>query len=186
MQTILIWEMLFRTMIPAAALTVSAFSADLAKIPFETADGEKASLGDYKGKVVLLVNVASKCGFTTQYEGLEKLYRARKGDGLVILAFPCNDFGNQEPGSIEEIEKFCKTNYDVTFPIMGKLSVKGKTQHKLYEALTGPEGAFPGDVKWNFGKILIGKDGKPLARFESATTPDSPELTQAITDALGK
>ena len=104
--------------------------------------------------------------------------------GLVILAFPCNDFGGQEPGTIEEIQAFCKANYAVTFPIMGKLSVKGEGQHELYKALTGPGGAFPGDVKWNFGKILIDKNGKPIARFESMTAPDSEELKKAVEAAL--
>jgi glutathione peroxidase len=166
-------------------LASSVFAADITKIPFETAGGEKTSLADHKGKAVLLVNVASKCGFTKQYEGLQKLYEEKSADGLVILAFPCNDFGGQEPGSIEEIQKFCKTKFDVSFPIMGKIHVKGNGQHPLYTALTGPEGAFPGNVKWNFGKILIDKEGKPVARFESATKPDSAELTKAIADALG-
>jgi glutathione peroxidase len=177
--------MLHKIVIPAIVLASSAFAADITKIPFDNAAGEKASLADYKGKAVLLVNVASKCGFTKQYEGLQKLYEEKKSDGLVILAFPCNDFGGQEPGSIEEIQAFCKSKYDVTFPIMAKIHVKGKEQHPLYTALTGAEGAFPGDTKWNFGKILIDKDGKPVAKFGSGTKPDSAELTKAIADALG-
>lgn len=163
----------------------SSFAADISAIPFENAKGEKTSLAAYKGKAVLLVNVASKCGFTKQYEGLQKLYEDKKNDGLVILAFPCNDFGGQEPGSIEEIQKFCSTKYNVTFPIMAKIHVKGEKQHLLYSALTGKEGAFPGNVKWNFGKILIGKDGKPLARFGSSTKPSSDKLVGAIDKALG-
>lgn len=177
-------RMLHKIIIPAIVLSASAFAADITEIPFKTASGEKTNLAAYEGKAVLLVNVASKCGFTKQYAGLEKLYEEKKDDGLVILAFPCNDFGGQEPGTIEEIEKFCKSTYDVKFPIMEKIHVKGDDQHPLYEELTGKRGAFPGDVKWNFGKILISKKGKPLARFESATTPDSPELTKAIADAL--
>lgn len=176
--------MFHKIFIPSVVLAASAFAADITTIPFETADGKKTSLADYKGKAVLLVNVASKCGFTKQYAGLEKLYQEKKDSGLVILAFPCNDFGGQEPGTIEEIQKFCSTTYGVTFPIMAKVHVKGKDQHPLYTALTGEEGAFPGNVKWNFGKILIGKDGKPVARFESATKPDSDELAQAIAGAL--
>jgi glutathione peroxidase len=176
--------MFLKIVIPAILLSASAFAADITKIPFETAAGEKTSLADFKGKAVLLVNVASKCGFTKQYTGLQKLYEEKKDDGLVILGFPCNDFGGQEPGTIEEIQKFCSSKFSVTFPIMAKVHVKGAEQHELYKELTGKKGAFPGDVKWNFGKILIGKDGKPIARFESATTPDSPELTQAIADAL--
>ena len=178
--------MILKTALAAIALSASAFAADLGKIPFKTAAGEETNLAAYEGKVVLLVNVASKCGNTKQYEGLEKLYREKKDAGLVILAFPCNDFGGQEPGSIEEIQKFCKSEYDVTFPIMAKISVKGEDQHELYTALTGEKGAFPGDVKWNFGKILIGKDGKPLAKFEPGTKPDSAEITSAIDQALAE
>ncbi|MFD2255670.1 glutathione peroxidase [Luteolibacter algae] len=176
--------MLMRIVIPAIVLSAAAFAADITKIPFEKADGSKTSLEEYQGKVVLLVNVASKCGYTKQYEGLQKLYEEKKDDGLVILAFPCNDFGGQEPGTIEEIQEFCSSKFNVSFPIMSKIHVKGEDQHPLYEALTGPKGAFPGDVKWNFGKILIGKDGKPKARFESPTKPRDKELTDAIDDAL--
>ena len=176
--------MLLKTIVPSVVLAASAFAADISEIPFETADGKETSLAAYKGKAVLLVNVASKCGFTKQYSGLQKLYEEKKGDGLVILAFPCNDFGGQEPGSIEEIQKFCSTKFDVTFPIMAKIHVKGKEQHPLYTALTGEDGAFPGNVKWNFGKVLIGKDGKPIARFGSSTKPDSDELVKAISTAL--
>jgi glutathione peroxidase len=178
--------MLHRIVIPALVMCSAAFAADITQIAFATADGKKATLADYKGKAVLLVNVASKCGFTKQYEGLQKLYEEKKSAGLVILAFPCNDFGGQEPGTIEEIQKFCKSEYDVTFPIMGKLSVKGDGQHQLYKALTGPDGAFPGNIKWNFGKILIDKNGKPVARFESMTKPDSEELKKAIEAALAE
>ena len=174
----------FRFIIPAIVMCSSAFAADITQIPFATAEGKKATLADYKGKAVLLVNVASKCGFTKQYEGLQKLYEEKQAAGLVILAFPCNDFGGQEPGTIEEIQAFCKANYAVTFPIMGKLSVKGEGQHELYKALTGTGGAFPGNVKWNFGKILIDKNGKPVARFESMTAPDSEELKKAVEAAL--
>ena len=173
-----------RFIIPAIIMCSSAFAADITQIPFATAEGKKATLADYKGKAVLLVNVASKCGFTKQYAGLQKLYEEKQADGLVILAFPCNDFGGQEPGTIEEIQAFCKASYAVTFPIMGKLSVKGEGQHQLYKALTGPGGAFPGDVKWNFGKILIDKNGKPVARFESMTAPDIEELKKAVEAAL--
>lgn len=176
--------MLHRIVIPAIVMCSTAFAADITKIPFETAEGKKTSLADYKGKAVLLVNVASKCGFTTQYDGLQKLYEEKKSDGLVILAFPCNDFGGQEPGTIEEIQAFCKSKFDVTFPIMAKISVKGENQHELYKALTGPNGAFPGNVKWNFGKILIDKNGKPVARFESMTKPNSDKLRKVIETAL--
>lgn len=166
-------------------MTASAFATDISKIPFKDAEGKETNLAAYSGKVVLLVNVASKCGHTKQYTGLQKLYDDNKDKGLVILAFPCNNFGGQEPGTIEEIQEFCSTKFNVTFPIMDKIDVKGKDQHSLYTALTGKEGAFPGDTKWNFGKILIGKDGKPLARFEPGAKPDSKELTEAINAALG-
>jgi glutathione peroxidase len=178
--------MFLRIVIPAFVMAASAFAADLTDIPFNDAAGKKVSLKDYKGKVVLLVNLASKCGLTPQYEGLEALYKKHKDQDFVILGFPCNDFGNQEPGSIEEIQKFCKRDYGVTFPLMDKISVKGEGQHKLYAALTGKDGAFPGDVRWNFGKFLIGKDGKPIARFEPTTKPDSTELTGAVEQAIGK
>lgn len=176
--------MLHKIIIPAVVMVSSAFAADISQIPFETAEGKETSLAAYKGKAVLLVNVASKCGFTKQYTGLQKLYEEKKDDGLVILAFPCNDFGGQEPGTIEEIQKFCSNKYNVTFPIMAKVHVKGENQHPLYAALTGKDGAFPGDTKWNFGKILIDKNGKPVARFGSSTKPDSDELVDAISDAL--
>lgn len=161
-------------------------AADPSVIPFNDAAGKPTELSAYAGKVVLIVNVASKCGLTPQYEGLEALYQKHQAEGLVILGFPCNDFGNQEPGTIEEVQQFCKASYGVTFPIMGKISVKGAEQHPLYLALTGKDGAFPGDVKWNFGKFLIGRDGKAIARFEPTITPDSSELVAAVELALAK
>jgi glutathione peroxidase len=153
-------------------------------IPFKDIQGKETSLGAYKGKVVLMVNTASKCGNTAQYTPLEALYAKYKDKGLVVLGFPCNDFGGQEPGTAAEIQKFCTTDYKVTFPLMEKLHVKGAEQHALYAALTGEKGAYPGDVRWNFGKFLIGKDGKPLARFEPGTQPDSAEVVSAVEKAL--
>ncbi|MBB5353230.1 glutathione peroxidase [Haloferula luteola] len=167
-----------------AAAVIPASAADLAAIPFKTIEGKETSLAAYHGKVVLVVNTASKCGLTPQYEALEALYQRFKDQGLVVIGFPCNDFAGQEPGTADEIVTFCKTKYDVTFPLMEKIHVKGPEQHPLYTALTGKEGAFPGDVAWNFGKFLISKDGKPLQRFEPRTTPDSPEVTSAIEAAL--
>ena len=178
--------MFHQAILPAIVMSASAFAADLTTIPFNDAAGKQTSLKDYKGKVVLVVNLASKCGLTPQYAALEALYKKHKDAGFVVLGFPCNDFGNQEPGTIEEIQEFCKTEYDVTFPVMDKLSVKGENQHKLYDALTGKDGAFPGDVSWNFGKFLINKDGKAIARFEPATKPDSAELTGAVEKALAE
>lgn len=164
----------------------SAHAAELSAIPFKTITGEETSLAAYKGKVVLVVNTASKCGLTKQYDALEALHKKYADKGFTVIGFPCNDFGNQEPGTADEIVQFCKTKFSVSFPLMEKIHVKGPEQHPLYAALTGKDGAFPGDVKWNFGKFLIGKDGKPPARFEPKQTPDSPEITAAIEKALEK
>lgn len=175
---------MMRKLLASLVLVVTAAAADLTAIPFKTITGKDSSLADYKGKVVLIVNTASKCGLTPQYEALETIYDKYRRKDFVILAFPCNDFGNQEPGTEKEIRNFCKDSYDISFPLMEKIHVKGPEQHPLYAALTGEKGAFPGEVKWNFGKFLIGKDGKPLARFEPQTKPDSAEVTEAIEKAL--
>jgi len=167
-----------------ALMTTSVFATPLQDISFKTMDGKDASLKDYSGKVVLVVNVASKCGLTKQYDALEALYKKYDAQGFVILGFPCNDFNGQEPGTNEEIQKFCKLNFGVTFPLFDKISVKGENQAPLYVALTGPAAKFPGDVKWNFGKFLISKDGEVLARFEPKTTPDDPSVTSAVEAAL--
>ncbi|HEY1123912.1 MAG TPA: glutathione peroxidase [Haloferula sp.] len=173
-----------RSLFASLVLLATATAADLTAIPFKTIDGKDKSLADYKGKVVLVVNTASKCGLTPQYEALETIYDKYRRKDFVVLGFPCNDFNGQEPGTLKEIETFCKDKYDVSFPLMEKVHVKGEEQHPLYAALTSKDGAFPGDVKWNFGKFLIGKDGKPLARFEPQTKPDSAEVTEAIEKAL--
>ena len=173
-----------RSLFASLILLATATAADLATIPFKTIDGKDKTLADYKGKVVLVVNTASKCGLTPQYEALETIYDKYRRKDFVVLGFPCNDFNGQEPGTLKEIETFCKDKYDVSFPMMEKVHVKGEGQHPLYAALTGKDGAFPGDVTWNFGKFLIGKDGKPLARFEPQTKPDSTEVTEAIEKAL--
>jgi len=144
-------------------------------------DGKPTPLADYKGKIVLLVNVASKCGYTPQYAGLEALYRKYKDQGFVIIGVPANNFGSQEPGTNDEIKTFCKRNYDVTFPMLAKVSVKGDDKAPLYEFLTSTQG---GDVKWNFTKFLVDKDGKVVARFEPNVKPDSPEIAAAIEKAL--
>lgn len=168
----------------AFAFAAHSQAASLTDIPFQTTKGTDATLKDYAGKVVLIVNVASRCGNTPQYAALQALYKKYGPQGLVILGFPCNDFAGQEPGTAEEIQAFCTKNYGVTFPILAKLHVKGPEQAPLYAALTGPEAKFPGDVKWNFGKFLVGKDGAVLARFEPGTKPDSPEVVAAIESAL--
>src|SRR5262249_14944101 len=153
-------------------------------IPLKDIDGKATSLAPYKGKVILVVNVASKCGYTPQYTALEAMHKEYAAKGFSVLGFPCNDFNSQEPGTADEIKAFCKDKYDVTFPLYEKLHVKGAEQHKLYAALTGKDSPFPGDVKWNFGKFLIGKDGKIIKRFEPATKPDAPEVKAAIEAAL--
>jgi glutathione peroxidase len=144
-------------------------------------DGKPVPLAEYKGKVVLIVNVASKCGYTPQYTGLEALYEKYKDQGFVIVGVPANNFGAQEPGTNEEIKTFCTRKYNVSFPMMSKVSVKGDDITPLYKYLTETKG---GDVKWNFTKFLIGKDGQIAGRFESAVKPDAPELTSAVETAL--
>ncbi len=166
------------------AATVPLVAAPLDAIPFKTIDGKETSLKDFSNKVVLVVNVASRCGNTRQYTGLEDLYKKFGAEGLVILGFPCNDFGGQEPGTTAEIQAFCSSTYQVTFPLMDKIHVKGPEQCPLYAALTGPDAKFPGDVKWNFGKFLIGRDGSVIARFEPGIKPEDPKLVEAITAAL--
>jgi glutathione peroxidase len=148
-----------------------------------TLQGQPTDLSQYAGRVALVVNVASQCGFTPQYAGLEKLYEELKGRGFVILAFPSNDFGGQEPGSPDEIATFCKKNYGVTFPVFSKLVTKpGPEQSPVYGYL-GQSGSLPA---WNFGKYLVGKDGRVVQYFPSKVAPDSPELRQAIDAALAK
>lgn len=144
-------------------------------------DGKPVSLSSYEGKVILFVNVASKCGYTPQYAGLEALYQKYKDKGLVVIGVPANNFGAQEPGTDAEIKTFCTRNYNVTFPMMSKVSVKGSDMTPLYSYLTA---AKPADVKWNFTKFLVGKDGKVIERFESKIAPESPEITSKIEKAL--
>jgi glutathione peroxidase len=149
-------------------------------------DGQPAPLAAYKGKVVLLVNVASKCGFTPQYSALESTYEKYKDRGFVIVGIPANNFGAQEPGSNQEIKTFCSSKYHVTFPMMAKVSVKGDDITPLYQFLTdkssNPQSG--GEIKWNFTKFLIGPDGRVITRFEPEITPDSPQVTSAIEEAL--
>ena len=170
-------------------------------IPFRLMDGREARLADYAGKVVLVVNVASQCGLTPQYEGLQRLFAARRNAGLVVLGFPANDFGAQEPGNNESIAEFCETKYGVDFPLAQKIAVTGPGRHPLYSALTrlqpqaidpadgamreklagyGYRQAEPADVLWNFEKFLIGRDGRVVARFNPDVGPDSLVLVEAI------
>jgi glutathione peroxidase len=172
-------------LIASAMLTSLAAAAPLYDIPLKTIDGKDTSLKTYEGKVLLVVNVASKCGYTRQYKPLEAIYRKYKDQGLVVLGFPSNDFGKQEPGTNEEIKEFCSTRFDVTFPLFDKIKVTdGAGQSPLYAALTGKTSPFPGPVKWNFGKFLIGRDGKIAARFGSGDEPDSEKVIKAIETAL--
>lgn len=147
-------------------------------------DGKEIKLDSYKGQVALIVNVASRCGYTPQYEGLQAIYTKYKEQGFVVLGFPANNFGSQEPGSNEEIKTFCSTKYNVTFPMFAKISVKGADIHPLYQHLTSNDAGFGGDVQWNFGKFLVDKNGKVIARFASGDEPEGSKVTQAIEQAL--
>ncbi len=149
----------------------------------ERIDGAPVDLSQYRGKVLLIVNVASKCGFTPQYEGLEALHEKFGSAGLAVLGFPANDFGEQEPGSNQEIQEFCRTNYGVKFDMMSKIHVKGPEQHPLYQLLTS-DPQFAGEVRWNFEKFLVSREGKIVARFDSRVEPLSEQLVQAIQKEL--
>jgi glutathione peroxidase len=147
-------------------------------------DGSADLLGPLRGKVVLAVNVASRCGLTPQYSGLEQLHRELREQNFSVVGFPCNQFGEQEPGSEPEIARFCSTKYDVTFPLSAKLEVNGANRHPLYEFLTSPEEGVAGEIAWNFEKFLIGRDGRVLRRYPPPTKPDDRALLQDIADAL--
>ncbi len=151
-------------------------------------DGKEIKLKKYKNKVVMFVNTASKCGYTPQYEGLQKIYDKYKDQGFVILGFPANNFGGQEPGSNEEIKEFCTLKYKVSFPMFAKISVKGDDQHPLYQYLTSEktDPKFAGEITWNFNKFLVNEKGEIIARFSSKETPESKEITTAIENALDK
>jgi len=164
--------------------TLALSAASLQDIPIKDIDGKETSLKAYQGKVLLIVNVASKCGLTPQYKALEAIYGKYKDQGFTVLAFPCNQFNGQEPGTNEQIKQFCSSKYSVTFPIFDKIAVNGPKRHPLYVALAGPQSPFPGDIKWNFGKFLVGRDGQILKRFEPRTVPDALEVTAAIEAAL--
>jgi len=148
-------------------------------------DGEPTALSSYKGKVILLVNVASRCGFTPQYSALESIYEKYKDQGFVILGFPANNFGGQEPGTNAEIKTFCSTKYNVSFPMFAKVSVKGADCTPLYQYLTQQANpSLTGDIKWNFTKFLVDRNGNVVERFESKVKPDSPEVVEAIEKLL--
>jgi glutathione peroxidase len=149
-------------------------------------DGKEFDLSQFKGKTVLLVNVASKCGLTPQYKALQALYEKYKDQGFVIVGFPANNFGGQEPGTEAQIKEFCSSKYNVTFPMTSKISVKGDDQHALYKFLTSKDtdGDFAGDIEWNFAKFLVDRNGNVMARFASKTKPDDAQVTEAVEKAL--
>ena len=178
----------------AAALTAmtalagaTTEAASIYDFQVENIDGRPISLKEYRGKVLLIVNVASRCGYTYQYEGLEALYREYGGRGLVVLGFPANDFLGQEPGSNEQIKEFCSLNYGVSFPLFAKIHVKGRAAHPLYRFLTDKRTnpRFAGGITWNFNKFLIGRDGAVLDRFATKEQPGSERVRRAVEQALG-
>jgi glutathione peroxidase len=159
-----------------------AFDLSLYDIPLTTLDGQPGSLGDLSGKTLLVVNVASKCGLTPQYTGLERLQERFADQGFSVVGFPCNQFGGQEPGSAEEIAEFCSATYGVTFPMFSKIEVNGPDRHAVYTELTAQPDADgeAGDIQWNFEKFLVGPEGEVLARFRPRTEPESDEVVSAI------
>jgi glutathione peroxidase len=167
-------------------ISVTAAEKTVYDFTLNSIDGQPTSLSTFKGKVVLLVNVASRCGYTPQYTALESVYERYKDHGFVIVGVPANNFGGQEPGTNQEIKTFCTAKYHVTFPMMAKVSVKGSDMTPLYQFLTD-KATHPdtgGEIGWNFTKFLVGADGKVIARFDSAVEPDSPQVTGAIEKAL--
>jgi len=177
MRPIVCFALLATLALPAAERKVPVSLYDIA---LNTLEGQPQSLSAYKGKVVLAVNVASECGYTPQYAGLQQLYAEQKDRGLVVLGFPCNQFGGQEPGTAAQIETFCQKNYGVTFPLFEKVEVKGPGKAPLYQFLTAKHG----EPAWNFHKYLIGRDGQVIQAFGSKVAPNSPELKAAIEAAL--
>ncbi len=175
------------TLAPGEVVATMPTNNLLTKIPYVNADGTSGTLAqEYSGKVVLVVNTASKCGYTPQYAGLETIYRRYKDQGLVVVAFPSNDYGGQEPGSNADIAEFCATKYNVSFPLKAKMPTKGDGKSPLYAALTGTTSPFPGEVGWNFEKFVIDRNGRIVNRFTSKVKPDSPELIAALDSALKK
>lgn len=184
---LLIMTLLTTACASAAAPPAEAPAADsLDQLQLTKLDGSPLPAAELRGKVVLFVNVASKCGFTPQYEGLQALYEAKQGEGLVIVGVPCNQFLKQEPGSADEIATFCKVNYGVSFPLLQKQDVNGQGRSDLYRWLVGSAAGAGKNIKWNFEKFLVGRDGEVRARWASATTPEDAELRAAIDAALGE
>jgi glutathione peroxidase len=165
-------------------VAVNLPAQSLFDLPVKDIDGNTGTLAPYKGRVLLVVNVASACGYTPQYEGLEALYQKYKDKGLTVIGVPCNQFGGQEPGSNKEIKEFCSSTFHVTFPLLDKTDVNGSRRHALYTALAGKNSPVAGDIQWNFTKFLIGRDGKILKRYESEIEPESTDVLKAIEAAL--
>lgn len=163
---------------------MSAHAAPIHEVALQDIAGQPTTLAAYRGRVLLIVNVASECGYTGQYSGLQQLFAKYQDRGLAVLGFPCNQFGGQEPGTNAEIRQFCSTTFKVTFPLFAKIEVNGSGRHPLYTLLAGPGSPFPGNISWNFAKFLVGRDGRVLARFDPGTSPDAPELVRAIESAL--
>lgn len=170
----------------APAETTEPAGPNILAQQFDLIDGTKTSFKAYEGKVLLVVNTASRCGLTPQYEALEKLYRAHQKEGLVVIGFPANNFMGQEPGTNEQILEFCTGTYDVTFPMAAKVSVKGEDAHPLYRQLATLPAPLGGEPAWNFTKFLVDREGNVIARFEPRTRPDDPKVVEAVRDALGK
>jgi glutathione peroxidase len=166
----------------AMGATVNAQS--LFEVAVKDIDGKAGTLAPYKGRVLLIVNVASECGYTPQYAGLEELQQRYKEKGLTVIGVPCNQFGGQEPGSNKEIKEFCTSAFSVTFPLLEKTDVNGANRHPLYAILAGKDSPFSGNIQWNFTKFLVGRDGKIIRRYDAGTEPDSPEMVRAIETAL--
>ncbi len=194
-----------RVVAPPSGCNSVGVVTDLQDIEFQKMDGTTSSLGDFAGDVVLVVNVASKCGLTPQYEALQRLHDEKQGDGFTVVGFPANDFAGQEPGTDDEIAEFCSTEYEVTFPVVSKISVVGAAKHPLYGALTEAAPTAEGkaefretlrghgltptedpDVLWNFEKFLIGRDGEVVARFAPSVEPDAPEVVEAVEAQLAR
>ena len=173
---------------PRMAAAAEKKESSVLEFKVKDIDGKAVDLSKYKGEVLLIVNTASKCGLTPQYEALEALYEKNKEKGFAVLAFPANEFGHQEPGTDSEIKDFCTSKYNVTFPVFSKIVVKGKDIHPLYSFLTSKETdpKFAGEIKWNFAKFLVNRKGEVVARFEPGVKPDSAEVTKAIEAALAE
>ena len=179
---------MIKTTLLLLASAVLANAASIYDYTLKSIDGKSTPLSTFKGKVTLLVNVASRCGYTPQYAGLESLYQKHKDQGFVVVGIPANNFMSQEPGTNAEIKTFCKAKYDVQFPMMAKVSVKGSDEIPLYQYLTSTDQnrKTGGEIKWNFTKFLVDRDGNVIARFEPAVTPEDPALVDAVTKALKK